>query len=161
VTPADVEASGACGLVLSPGPCAPKDAGASLDLVRTLSGRMPILGICLGHQCIGEAFGGRVVHARTPMHGRPSRIVHDGSGLFAGLTEPIEAGRYHSLIVELDGDEPLDVTARSEDGEIMAITHQRHPTFGLQFHPESILTPQGHRLIQAFLDHVERFQSAA
>ena len=161
VTPADVESSGACGLVLSPGPCAPKDAGASLDLVRTLSGRMPILGICLGHQCIGEAFGGRVVHARTPMHGRPSRIVHDGSGLFAGLTEPIEAGRYHSLIVELDGGEPLDVTARSEDGEIMALTHRSHPTFGLQFHPESILTPQGHRLIRAFLDQVDQFQHAA
>src|SRR4051812_45361395 len=161
VTPADVESSGACGLVLSPGPCAPREAGASLDLVRTLSGRMPILGICLGHQCIGEAFGGRVVHARTPMHGRPSRIVHDGSGLFAGLTEPIEAGRYHSLIVELEGDEPLDVTARSEDGEIMALTHRSHPTFGLQFHPESILTPQGHRLLQAFLDQRKSFQRAA
>lgn len=161
VTPADVEASGACALVLSPGPCAPRDAGASLDLVRSLSGKLPILGICLGHQCIGEAFGGRVVHARTPMHGRPSRILHDGSGLFAGLSEPIEAGRYHSLIVELDGDEPLDVTARSEDGEIMALTHRSHPTFGLQFHPESILTPQGHRLLQAFLDQRKPFQRAA
>ncbi|MDQ0394059.1 anthranilate synthase component II [Labrys monachus] len=145
---------GAKALVFSPGPCAPKDAGASLDLIRAFSGKLPLLGICLGHQCIGEAFGGRTVHARTPMHGRASAIEHDGGGLFAGLPRPFAAGRYHSLIVELGEEGPLEVTARSSEGEIMALTHRRHPTFGVQFHPESILTPHGHAIIRAFLDHV-------
>jgi anthranilate synthase/aminodeoxychorismate synthase-like glutamine amidotransferase len=154
VTADDVTALGAKALVFSPGPCAPKDAGASLELVRLFSGKLPSLGVCLGHQCIGEAFGGETVHARTPMHGRASTIEHQGGGLFAGLPRPFEAGRYHSLIVELDEDGPLEVTARSRDGEIMALTHRRHPTFGVQFHPESILTPHGHDIIRAFLDRV-------
>lgn len=149
-----VTALGARAIVLSPGPCAPQDAGASLDLVRLFSGKLPLLGICLGHQCIGEAFGGRTVHARTPMHGRASAIEHDGTGLFAQLPRPFIAGRYHSLIVELGEEGPLEVTARSGDGEIMALAHRHHPTFGVQFHPESILTPQGHDIIRAFLDRV-------
>ncbi len=154
VTPADVSASGARALVFSPGPRTPREAGASLDLIRAFSGKLPILGICLGHQCIGEAFGGRTARAGTPMHGRASRIEHQGGGLFAGLPRPFEAARYHSLIVELDEDGPLEVTARSGEGEIMALTHRKHPTFGVQFHPESILTPHGHDIIRAFLDRV-------
>ncbi|MEW9310434.1 anthranilate synthase component II [Labrys neptuniae] len=151
----DVIRLGAKALVFSPGPKAPRDAGASLDLIRLFSGKLPILGICLGHQCIGEVFGGRTAHARTPMHGRASRIEHRGGGLFAGLPQPFEAARYHSLIVEIDEDGPLEVTARSDEGEIMALTHRQHPTFGVQFHPESILTPQGHQIIRAFLDRVQ------
>jgi para-aminobenzoate synthetase component 2 len=146
---------GARAIVLSPGPCTPRKAGASLALIRAFSGSLPILGICLGHQCIGEAFGGRVSHARTPMHGRASPIEHWNGPLFEGLPQPIEAGRYHSLIVELDGDCPLEVTARSPDGEIMALAHRSHPTFGLQFHPESILTPHGSAMISSFLGRVQ------
>jgi para-aminobenzoate synthetase component 2 len=149
-----VTALGARALVFSPGPCAPKDAGASLDLIRLFSGKLPLLGICLGHQCIGEAFGGRTVHARMPMHGRASTIEHEGRGLFARLPRPFAAGRYHSLIVELGDNSPLDITAKSREGEIMALTHRHHPTFGVQFHPESILTPHGHDIIRAFLDRV-------
>jgi para-aminobenzoate synthetase component II len=150
----DVAASGAKALVLSPGPCTPREAGISLELVARFSGKLPILGICLGHQCVGEAFGGRTVRARTPMHGRSSAIHHDGSGLFHGLPSPVEAGRYHSLIVELPEDTPLSVTARSPDGEVMAVEHRAHPTYGIQFHPESVLTPRGPDIIRAFLDRV-------
>jgi anthranilate synthase component 2/para-aminobenzoate synthetase component 2 len=146
-----IEAMRPDAIVLSPGPCSPREAGISLDVVRTFSGRLPILGICLGHQCIGEVFGGRTVHARTPMHGRASAIEHDGSGLFAGLPSPFRAGRYHSLIVDLGEDAPLAVTARSPDGEIMGLAHRSHSTFGLQFHPESILTEHGDALVRAFL----------
>jgi para-aminobenzoate synthetase component II len=151
----DVEEMGVDALVLSPGPCTPTEAGVSLDLVRRYSGRIPILGICLGHQCIGQAFGGRTVHARTPMHGRASPIEHDGTGLFAGLPSPFMAGRYHSLIVEIGRDGPLAVTARSPDGEVMGLSHREHPTFGLQFHPESVLTEHGYELIRAFLGRVQ------
>jgi len=154
ITPAEVEGSGAKAIVLSPGPCSPHEAGISPELVRHFSGTLPILGICLGHQCIGEVFGGRVARARTPMHGRASAISHDGAGLFAGLPNPMEAGRYHSLIVELDEDSPLEVTARSPDGEVMALAHRQHRTYGLQFHPESILTTHGYDLIRAFLERV-------
>jgi para-aminobenzoate synthetase component II len=150
----EIEAMAPDGIVLSPGPCSPAEAGMSLPVVRHFSGRLPILGICLGHQCIGEAFGGRTVHAKTPMHGRASAIAHDGTGLFAGLPSPLSAGRYHSLIVELGEDAPLAVTARSPDGEIMGLAHRAHPTYGLQFHPESILTEHGDALIRAFLDRL-------
>ena len=141
-------------LILSPGPGTPEGAGVSLPAVKALSGRIPILGICLGHQCIGAAFGGEVGRARTPMHGRISRIAHRGSGLFRGLPRPLAVGRYHSLIVR-PGPEMaahLDVDALSEDGEIMALSHRTHPTFGVQFHPESILTEAGHALLANFLD---------
>lgn len=140
-------------VVISPGPCTPLQAGISTAVVRELSGRIPILGICLGHQCIGSLFGGRVARARRPMHGRSSTVTHDGRGLFKDLPSPLRVGRYHSLVVELDeACAPyLRVTARSDDGEVMALAHRFQPTFGVQFHPESILTEQGHVLLMNFL----------
>ncbi|MFC7051779.1 anthranilate synthase component II [Hansschlegelia quercus] len=140
-------------IVVSPGPCSPNEAGISLDLIRALSGKVPILGVCLGHQAIGQAFGGSVTRARRPLHGRASRVVHDGTGLFEGLPDPVAVARYHSLIVELGPDYagPLRVTGRSEEGEVMALAHAAHPTYGVQFHPESILTEGGHRLLENFL----------
>ncbi|MDR6954347.1 anthranilate synthase component 2/para-aminobenzoate synthetase component 2 [Ancylobacter sp. 3268] len=143
---ADLEA-----LVISPGPCAPDEAGVSLEAIRQLSGKVPILGICLGHQCIAQALGGRVVAAKQPMHGRPSAIRHLGTDVFAGLPSPFAAGRYHSLAVELDPAGPLTATAWSDDGEIMGLAHCAHPTYGVQFHPESVLTEHGYRLMENFL----------
>ncbi|MDH2348322.1 aminodeoxychorismate/anthranilate synthase component II [Bradyrhizobium sp. SSUT77] len=140
-------------VVISPGPCTPVEAGISNAIVRQLSGFVPILGICLGHQCIGSVFGGRVVRARRPMHGRTAYVTHDGQGLFKGLPLPLCVGRYHSLVVELNelSAPHLVVTSRSEDGEIMALSHRRQPTYGVQFHPESILTQQGCVLLMNFL----------
>jgi anthranilate synthase component II len=139
-------------IVFSPGPCTPSEAGCSLDLVRSAAGRIPMLGVCLGHQTIGAAFGGRVIRGPEPMHGRASRIVHDDRGLFAGLPSPLTVGRYHSLIVEEPTLPPeLQVTARSEDGIIMALAHRQWPIFGVQFHPESILTEGGYTLLANFL----------
>ncbi|PZR92187.1 MAG: aminodeoxychorismate/anthranilate synthase component II [Hyphomicrobiales bacterium] len=144
-------------IVISPGPCTPLEAGVSMRLVREYSGRVPILGICLGHQCIGQVFGGRVTRAVRPMHGEASPVRHDASSILEGLPNPVNVGRYHSLIVELDQpDGPLKATAWSEEGEIMALQHRRHPTFGVQFHPESILTDRGHRMLRNFLGHLGR-----
>jgi anthranilate synthase/aminodeoxychorismate synthase-like glutamine amidotransferase len=139
-------------LVLSPGPCAPPQAGCSLELVRRLHETLPILGVCLGHQIIAAALGGRVVRAREPVHGRASPVYHDGRGVFSGLPNPISGCRYHSLVV----DEPslpdaLEVAARTHDGLVMALRHRRLPLVGLQFHPESILTEHGYALLAAFL----------
>ena len=143
-------------IVISPGPCTPHEAGASLDIVTRFSGRLPILGVCLGHQCIGEVFGGRVLRAKRPMHGMASEIIHDGKGIFKGLPNRLSAGRYHSLIVETDMTNPaLEITARSEDGEIMGLRHREHPTFGVQFHPESILTEHGYSMLRNFLEVVK------
>ncbi|WP_456766068.1 anthranilate synthase component II [Bradyrhizobium sp. USDA 3650] len=146
-------------VVVSPGPCAPEDSGISTTIVRELSGRIPILGICLGHQCIGSIFGGRVVRARRPMHGRCSYVTHNNRGLFRDLPSPLCVGRYHSLVAEFDKESApsLTVAARSEEGEIMALTHRCHPTYGVQFHPESILTEQGHVLFTNFLRIAETF----
>ncbi|WP_342723997.1 aminodeoxychorismate/anthranilate synthase component II [Bradyrhizobium sp. B097] len=146
-------------IIISPGPCTPMEAGISTAVVSKLSGRVPILGICLGHQCIGSVFGGRVARARRPMHGRSSHITHDGRGLFKELPSPLSVGRYHSLAVELDQSDPthLMVTARSDEGEIMALAHRSHPTYGVQFHPESVLTQQGHMLFMNFLQLAESF----
>jgi len=147
-------------IVISPGPCTPNEAGVSLELIRRLSGAIPILGVCLGHQAIGQAFGGRVERARRPLHGRASRVRHDGTGLFEGLPNPVSVARYHSLIVEFDEGYvgPLAVTGWSEEGEAMALAHAEHPTFGVQFHPESILTEGGHKLLENFLAIAERRQ---
>ncbi|MCA6112957.1 anthranilate synthase component II [Bradyrhizobium cenepequi] len=148
-------------VVLSPGPCTPLEAGVSIAVVRELSGHVPILGICLGHQCIGSVFGGRVARARHPMHGRSSYVTHDGRGLFKDLPSPLCVGRYHSLVVELDEScaPQLTATARSDEGEIMALAHRSHPTYGVQFHPESILTQQGQVLLMNFLRLAETCRS--
>lgn len=159
VSVSEVEASGANAIVVSPGPCSPKEAGISCDLVRTLSGRIPILGVCLGHQVIGDVFEGHVTRALRPMHGRASVMLHDGANLFEGLPLDTKAGRYHSLIIEETPAmlEHLAVDARSPDGEIMALTHHRHPTFGVQFHPESILTENGTAIFANFLNRARSF----
>ena len=149
---AGVAALAPAAVVISPGPCTPNEAGCSLEVVREFGARLPILGVCLGHQAIGAALGARVVRAREPMHGRASRVFHAGRGVFAGLPSPIVAARYHSLIVEREslGNE-LEVTAWTSDGTVMAIEHRRWPVVGLQFHPESILTDVGYDLLAAFL----------
>jgi anthranilate synthase component II len=139
-------------IVISPGPCTPKDAGISIELITELAGEFPILGVCLGHQAIGAAFGGEVVRADVVMHGKTSQISHDGRGVLAGIPSPFTATRYHSLIVrEEDLPEVLEVTARSEDGTIMAFRHRDYEITGVQFHPESILTEGGHRLLANFI----------
>ena len=140
-------------VVISPGPCTPDDAGISLDVVRLMGAQTPLLGVCLGHQAIGQAYGGRVVRAPHVMHGKVSEVHHDGTGLFAGLPDPFEATRYHSLVVERASlPAELSVTAWTADGVVMALRHRSHPVVGVQFHPESICTPVGHRLLAAFLD---------
>ncbi|HTM57047.1 MAG TPA: aminodeoxychorismate/anthranilate synthase component II [Candidatus Udaeobacter sp.] len=140
------------GLLISPGPGEPRDAGISEEAVRKLAGQVPVLGVCLGHQAIGEVYGGRIVRAPRLMHGKTSPILHRGRGIFAGLDNPFEATRYHSLIVERDGlPDVLEVTAWTPEGEIMALKHRDHETWGVQFHPESVLTRPGLRLIENFL----------
>jgi anthranilate synthase component 2 len=140
------------GIVISPGPGTPDQAGASLEVVRRLGPTTPILGVCLGHQAIGQAYGGTVARAKTQMHGKTSMIRHDGRGVFAGLSNPFVATRYHSLAVLRDTvPEALEVTAEAEDGEIMGLRHRHHPVEGVQFHPESILTVEGKRLLKNFL----------
>jgi para-aminobenzoate synthetase component II len=148
VEPGDLRAKA---LVISPGPCTPDEAGVSLDVIREYSGQLPILGICLGHQAIGQVFGGKVVRARHPMHGDCSAITHNSSGVFAGLPQGFNVGRYHSLIVEDVAATSLQITAQVEDREIMGLSHREHPTFGVQFHPESILTEHGHAMLKNFL----------
>jgi anthranilate synthase/aminodeoxychorismate synthase-like glutamine amidotransferase len=139
-------------IVISPGPCTPSQAGISVEVVQALSDRVPILGVCLGHQAIGEALGGEVARSPLPVHGMRCRVHHDGTGLFAELPSPLSAGRYHSLcVVEKSLPNTLRVTARSDDGVIMAIAHRTLPLFGVQFHPESVLTECGHRLLSNFL----------
>ena len=139
-------------IVISPGPCTPNEAGVSLELVRRMAGRVPLLGVCLGHQAIGQAFGGRVVHAKTLMHGKISAIHHSGKGVFRGLPSPYNATRYHSLAIErATCPAELEVTAWTEDGEIMGVRHQSMKVEGVQFHPESILTEHGHKLLANFL----------
>ncbi|MBB3234662.1 anthranilate synthase component II [Phyllobacterium endophyticum] len=151
ITAAEVEKLRPDAIVVSPGPCGPREAGHSMQIIERLSGQVPILGICLGHQCIGEVFGGKVVRAQEPMHGRSSAIDHDGTDIFKGLPSPFRAGRYHSLIVESVDGSDLSVTARSSAGEIMGLAHVSHPTFGVQFHPESVLTEYGHAMLGNFL----------
>jgi anthranilate synthase/aminodeoxychorismate synthase-like glutamine amidotransferase len=155
VTVAQVAAARPERIVISPGPGRPEDAGITMDLIRQLGERTPILGVCLGHQAIGAVFGGSVVRAAAPMHGKTSTIEHVGRGLFAGLTEPFQASRYHSLVVADEGlPEVLEVTARTrEDRTIMGLRHRVWPVHGVQFHPESILTGEGRRILRNFLDN--------
>lgn len=139
-------------IILSPGPGVPKEAGICLTLVKRFYREMPILGICLGHQAIAEAFGGKIVRAQQPMHGKQSRIVHSASGLLSGFESPLPVGRYHSLVVEKSTFPAcLLQTSLSKAGEVMSLAHRQHPVFGLQFHPESILTPQGSAIVERFL----------
>jgi anthranilate synthase component II len=140
-------------IVVSPGPCTPNEAGVSVPLIQRFSGQIPILGVCLGHQSIGQAFGGRIVHARTLMHGKTSMIHHAGKGVFRDLPNPFEATRYHSLVIERETiPECLEITAWTDDGEIMGVRHRTLPVEGVQFHPESILTQHGHELLRNFLE---------
>ena len=139
-------------IVISPGPGTPADSGISLDVIRQLGATVPILGVCLGHQCIAHAYGGQVVRAPQLMHGKTSLIQHDGDQLFHGVPAPFEATRYHSLIAAAPLPAVLQVTARTADGEIMALRHRQHPVFGVQFHPESILTIHGPQILKNFLE---------
>ncbi|MEI8305336.1 MAG: aminodeoxychorismate/anthranilate synthase component II [Burkholderiales bacterium] len=152
ITLDDIERLAPARIVISPGPCAPAQAGVSVPLLRHFAGRVPILGVCLGHQAIGEAFGGRIVRARELMHGKTSPITHDGRGVFRGLPSPYTVIRYHSLAIERASlPACLEVTAQTEDGEIMGVRHREHAIEGVQFHPESILTEHGHALLRNFL----------
>ena len=142
-------------IIVSPGPCTPSEAGISVELIRTLGRSIPTLGVCLGHQSIGQAFGGRVVRAPVPVHGKVSRIHHDGRTIYAGVPSPLEATRYHSLIVAKEGlPEELEISAYLEDGTIMGMRHKRFPIEGVQFHPESVLTPAGKALLGNFLGSI-------
>ena len=153
LTLADVHALAPDRIIISPGPCTPSEAGISTALIQQLGHRIPILGVCLGHQCIGAAYGARVVRAGRPVHGRTSLVQHTGSGIFAGLPSPMRATRYHSLVIARDGlPDDLQVMATAQDdGEIMAVAHARHPVVGVQFHPESVATEYGYALLDAFL----------
>jgi len=139
-------------IVISPGPGRPEDAGISVALIRELGQTTPVLGVCLGHQGIGLAFGGSVVRAPVPMHGKVSSVEHDGAGIFRGVATPLAAGRYHSLVIADPPPDDLEVCGRAEDGTIMAVRHRTLPVHGVQFHPESVLTGSGHQLLRNFLD---------
>lgn len=153
ITPDQVEADLPERIIISPGPCTPREAGVSCDVLARFAGRLPILGVCLGHQCIGQVFGGEVVRNWRVMHGKVSPIRHDGSGVFAGLSDPFEATRYHSLVIRKESFHHPDfvVCAWTEEGEIMGVRHREWPLFGVQFHPESFLTHEGPRLLENFL----------
>jgi anthranilate synthase component 2 len=154
VTVGEIEAMAPEQILISPGPGRPEDAGISVDVIRRFGPSVPILGVCLGHQAIGVVYGGTVCRASVPMHGKTSTVVHDGKGLFRGITEPFLAGRYHSLMISSDGlPNELEVAARTrEDGTIMAVRHRSYPVHGVQFHPESVLTDEGRRILRNFLD---------
>ena len=154
VTVGEVEAMAPAHILISPGPGRPEDAGVTLDVIRRFGPTTPLFGVCLGHQAIGLAYGGVVSRARTPMHGKTSTVIHDGKGLFSGIADPIQAGRYHSLIIASDSlPAELEVGARTkDDGTIMAVRHVRYPVHGVQFHPESVLTDAGKHILRNFLD---------
>jgi para-aminobenzoate synthetase component II len=152
IAAAEIAALGPSHIVISPGPCTPNEAGISLEVIKTYAGKIPILGVCLGHQAIGQAFGGKVVRAARVMHGKTSQISHDGKGLFTGLPNPFEATRYHSLLIERSSvPDVLDVTAETAEKEIMAVRHKTLPVEGVQFHPESFLTTSGKDLLRNFI----------
>ena len=155
ITLDDIEVLAPSRIVISPGPCTPSEAGISLELVREFGAAIPILGVCLGHQSIAQAYGGRIVRAGKLMHGKTSMISHQADGMFSDIPNPFQATRYHSLVVDASSlPDCFRVTARAEDDrEIMAISHKEHPVEGVQFHPESVLTQYGHKLLQNFIDH--------
>jgi len=153
ITSAAIVAADPDAIVLSPGPCTPNEAGICLDLISAVAAKIPILGVCLGHQALGQAFGGKVVRAPTPVHGKLSEIQHGGGGIFRGINAPFKATRYHSLVVERASlPDALAVTATTGDGLVMALAHTRLPVHGVQFHPESIASEHGHLMLQNFLD---------
>lgn len=153
ITLAQIDALNPAKIVISPGPCTPDDAGISLEVIRRYAGKTPLLGVCLGHQAIAQAFGARIVRAKKVMHGKTSPITHNGQGVFQGLNNPLTVTRYHSLLIDPDTlPETFEVTARSESGEIMGIRHRQWDLEGVQFHPESILSEQGHALLANFLN---------
>jgi anthranilate synthase component II len=153
ITVDEVAALAPSQIVISPGPCTPSEAGISVPLIQRFAGQIPILGVCLGHQAIGQAFGGRIVRARRVMHGKISQVTHDGRGVFKGIPAPFAVTRYHSLAIELASlPQELEITATAEDGEIMGVRHRRHTVEGVQFHPEAILTEHGRRLLANFLE---------
>jgi anthranilate synthase component II len=152
VTLAEIEKMQPQRIVISPGPCTPNEAGVSVPVIEKFAGKIPLLGVCLGHQSIGQAFGGKIVHAKTLMHGKTSQISHSNAGVFAGLPTPYRATRYHSLVIERAScPDCLDITAWTDDGEIMGVRHKTLPIEGVQFHPESIMTEHGHQLLKNFL----------
>lgn len=152
VTVAEAREMGPSHLVVSPGPCTPTEAGVANELIAALGEDLPVLGVCLGHQCVGEVYGGVIVRAERPMHGKTSQVHHDGTDLFTGIPSPFRAVRYHSLVVDPSSvPDSLEVTARTERGEIMALRHRERPVWGVQFHPEAILTEHGHGLLANFL----------
>jgi anthranilate synthase/aminodeoxychorismate synthase-like glutamine amidotransferase len=153
ITVAEIEKLAPERIVVSPGPCTPSEAGISSEVIKTFGGRVPVLGVCLGHQCIGEVYGGQVVRADRLMHGKTSPIIHTGRGVFQNLPSPFEATRYHSLIVKRDTlPDVLEITAETAEGEIMGLQHKTLPVHGVQFHPESILTTEGKQLLKNFLE---------
>ena len=152
VTPREIEAMSPTHIVISPGPCTPQEAGISIELIRHFAGKTPVLGVCLGHQAIGAAFGGKVVRAEKLMHGKTSQVEHDGKGVFRGLPSPLTATRYHSLIVSEKGwPQALEVSARTHEGVIMGLRHREAKVEGVQFHPESVLTENGREMLKNFL----------
>lgn len=152
VTVEEIAALAPSHIIISPGPCTPNEAGISLEVIRRLGPHVPLLGVCLGHQAIGQAYGAEIVRATRPMHGKTSRIYHRGTGIFTGLPSPFTATRYHSLVIAPESVPPeLAVTATADDGEIMAVQHATHPVTGVQFHPESVLTEYGYRMLDWFL----------
>jgi anthranilate synthase/aminodeoxychorismate synthase-like glutamine amidotransferase len=161
ITVDGVEALKPDAVVISPGPCTPNEAGISVELIRRMSGKVPVLGVCLGHQSLAVAFGAKVSNARRIMHGKVSQVRHDGQRLYKGLSNPFPAGRYHSLAV-VSSTLPVELVADafSEDEEIMGMHHVTHPTYGVQFHPESVLTPSGKRLLRNFLDSIAHGKEA-
>lgn len=160
ITLEEIEALNPQYLVIGPGPCSPKEAGISMAAMRHFAGRLPIMGVCLGHQTIGEAFGGRTVRAKTLMHGKVSPVSHSGKGMFKGLPNPVTCTRYHSLVIERGTlPECLEITAWTEDGEIMGVRHKEYAVEGVQFHPEALLTEHGHDMLNNFLIEFQNFKS--
>ena len=156
ITAAEVERLSPSHIIISPGPCTPLEAGISNDIIRHFAGRIPILGVCLGHQCIGYVYGGQIVGATTPTHGKTSLIYHDGRTVYQGLPNPFEAGRYHSLVIERDTfPSALELTATTSDGMVMGVRHREYIVEGVQFHPESIMTDVGHNVLRNFLNFAQ------